>query len=367
MENRNFVGSYGLFATIVVSLIGISGFAYPRELAIIIGTDGWIVTIFAGLIVFFLLNLVYKLIKLNNFGTFNNILENNLGKVIGKIVAVIFVVYNLIFVAISMRSFVEVLKMYLLPKTPTEFILIVMILTGTYLIRGDIKSLVKFNEVIFWLMFIPIILVMFFTLGETDFTNLLPILHNEPLNYIGATGKALFAFIGFQSIYLVLPYIKNRNNISKILFKSMLFAVLFYVLIFTFVLAVFSIEQTKVLLWPTITMIKSVCISSFFVERWEGVAMAFWILFYFTTFTNIYYLSADVGKSIFKLEDVKLSSLIMAPAIYVIALYPENIAEVYNFEMKIIPISSLAMLVILPIILYLISILKKKGGRKGEI
>lgn len=96
-------------------------------------------------------------------------------------------------------------------------------------------------------------------------------------------------------------------------------------------------------------MISSINIQGAFIERWEGIIMAIWIIFYFTTFSNVYYLSSDIVKDIFRLGDIKLSSAIIAPVIYVISLYPQNIAEVYNVGDRFIPVLFLYSLIILPI------------------
>ena len=66
--------------------------------------------------------------------------------------------------------------------------------------------------------------------------------------------------------------------------------------------------------------------------------MAFWIFFYFTTFVNSYFFSSEIVKNVLKLKDTKLSSLLIMPIIYVIALYPKNIAEIYDLQFKTTPV-----------------------------
>jgi len=128
-------------------------------------------------------------------------------------------------------------------------------------------------------------------------------------------------------------------------------------------LAIFNVKQTSKLIWPTITMFKSIDIPGSFVERWDGVVMSIFIIFFFTTLTNIYYFSADIVKHVFKLEDVKLSSLIIIPFIYIIALYPSNIGEVYFYSNKIILYLSIINLVIIPLLLLFITIIKKRSEK----
>ena len=363
MKEKIYITKYGLFASIVVTVVGVGIFSYPSELSSIVGNDGWIVIIISGITSYFLLYLIYILVRENNFASFNDILNNNLGQFLSKIVALIFVSLNIFAIAIGLRIFTEVIKMYLMQKTPTEFIIIAMIIAATYLIRGEVDTLIKFNEIAFWIMFIPIIFIIIFSLNKADFTNIFPILNHKPLDYAKAIKVSLFSFSGYQIAYFIIPLAKERIKVNNALFKSMVFITAFYTMITLLCLAVFNVKETAKLLWPTITMIKSIDIPGSFIERWDGVAMALWVIYYFTTITNIYYFSADTIKHVFALEDVKLSSLIIIPFIYIIALYPGNIGEVYFLSSKVINLLQIVNLMVIPLILLFITVIKKRSGK----
>jgi spore germination protein (amino acid permease) len=364
MNNKKFITPYGLFSTIVVTTVGIGIFSYPREVATIVGNDAWIVTLVSGAIAYGLAYVIYKVIRINDFNRFYNMMENNFGKIFGAIFSMIFVAYSVFSMSIGMRSFVEVIKMYLLERTPTEFLIIVTIFTGSYLVRGEIDNLVKFNEITLGIMFIPIILVLLLTLNNLDFTNILPVLDNDPINYVKGLNAAIYSFTGFELIYLFLPFAKDKMKINTSILKGISFVTFFYIVIVVFCISVFSKEQTKILLWPTITMIKSINIPGAFIERWEGIVMAMWVIFYFTTFVNYYYFSADIVKDVFKLKDIKLSILIVTPFIYIVAMYPENVVDLYNINKTVIPIFTLYVLVILPLMLFLTNKFRRRQEKE---
>jgi len=366
MKEKAFITKHGLFASVVVTVVGVGIFSYPSELSNIIGSDGWIATILSGTISYLLLYLIYIVVKKNNYASFNDILRNNLGVIFSKIFALIFVSLNIFFIAIGLRIFTEVIKMYLIQRTPTEFILIAMIITATYLIRGDAETLIKFNEIAFWIMFIPVIFIIVFSLNNADFTNIFPVLNNKPMAYVKAIETSVFSFAGYQIAYFIIPLTKDRSKINNTLFKSMIFITAFYAIITILCVAVFNVKETSKLLWPTITMIKSIDIPGSFIERWDGVVMALWVIFYFTTITNIYYFSADTVKNVFALEDVKISSIIIIPFIYIIALYPANLGEVYFFSSKVIFLLQIINLIIIPLMLLLITVIKKRSGENEK-
>lgn len=364
MNSKGFVSKYGLFATIVVSVVGVGVFSYPSRMANEVGTDGWFVTILAGIMCFFLLSLINRVVVRNRCSTFYNILEDNLGNLMGKVFGFLLCVHFIFAVSLGMRVFAEVIKMYLLEQTPTEFLLLVMIFTGLYLVRGEVSALVKFNEIAFFAMFVPMIIILIFATRSGEITNVLPLLQSSPVNYIKSLSTATYAFGGFEIAYLMLPFMKEREGIHKTFIKSIAFITVFYAAVTILCLMFFTKEHTRQLLWPTITLIRAIVIPGAFVERWEGLVMALWVLFYFTTFVNMYYFSGDIVKDAFNLHDIKLSSLVMAPIIYIIAMYPQNIAEVYDTSGKITPVLSIFSFVILPLVLLFTSGIRKKGAKQ---
>jgi spore germination protein len=364
LENK--IGMYTLFTTIVVSIVGVSVFSYPAEMANIVGTDGWIIAIITGLIIFSLICLIYMVGKVNDFNSFYKILVINFGEVFSIILSIIFVIYNIFFIALGLRVFSEMIKMYLLQKTPIEFILITMILTSVYLIRGEINSLMKFNKTVFWLMFIPLFFILLLTIKNADFTNIFPILNEKPDKYMEATLLSSLSFGGFQIIYLLFPLLKNRDHIKKTALMSIGFVSVFYAIICILCLAAFSKDQTAKLLWPAITLIKSIDIPGTFAERWDGIVMTFLVMFYFTSFSNIFFLCSDIIKDAFNLNDIKISSLIIIPFIYTIAMYPSNISEVYSLSANVMPVLFIFSIIVLPIMLLISHNIRKKGSAKNE-
>jgi spore germination protein len=363
MNKNNFIGGYGIFATLVVSVIGISIFSQPSEMARNVGTDGWLVSIFGGVICFIVLAIIYNTSKANNYESFYNILVKNIGAALGKIIGICYVLFIIFSIAIGIRIFSEVLKMYLLEKTPTEFIIVTMLICGTYLIRGDINSLVKVNEVSFWVMFIPIYLVLIFAFSNTDFTNILPILSNKPMNYIDAICISSYSFGGLEIAFLIIPFMENKTKFISFSIKAIAFITLFYVIINIFCIATFSKYQTAGLIWPTITMIKSINIPGGFIEGLEGAVMALWVVFYFATFTNSFFFASDLVKDVFALDDIKLSSLVVLPIIYIAALYPQNIGELYKISEKVYPLVFAIFLLLIPLILLAITKAKRAGEK----
>ena len=116
-------------------------------------------------------------------------------------------------------------------------------------------------------------------------------------------------------------------------------------------------------------MVKSLDVPGTFIERWEGIVMALWILFYFTTFVNTYFFSSEIVKNVLSLKDIKISSLLIMPVIYVVALYPGNLAQLYDLQLRAIPMLLVTafVFVVLPVLILLVGNRKGRGKSTNEI
>lgn len=366
MNNKKyFISEYGLTTSIVTCIMGVSIFSQSRVLVKETGTLAWLVIFLSAFLAFLCALIIYKTIENNNYATIDIILECSFGKTIGKVVGILFAIYGLYSLSSGLRIFIEVIKVYLLPNTNTELIMIIIILTGLYLVRGGIKSIVSFNEVCFWIMFIPII-CMFFSLKQADMTNLFPLIPDENFNLLKGINSSVFAFAGFEILFFLVPHIDNRKKAKKNIRTSFIIIGITYSITIFLTIALFSKKQTERLLWPTLTLIRSINIPGTFLERWEGVVMVFWIIFYYTTFVNIYYFSSDILRGVFKLKEVRLTVPFTSVLIYIFAMYPQNILEVNRSEEIIVPIISYVFLVGLPLILLFISKIKQKKVQNNE-
>ncbi|MGE5626800.1 MAG: Ger(x)C family spore germination protein [Solirubrobacterales bacterium] len=360
MEKKISINEFGIFASIITATVGIGTFSYPGELSSLAGTDGWMVILAGGILSCLIMLLLVTLVKKNNWDSFTSILIKSFGKLFGLIFALAFVLYLICSMCLGLRVFIEVMKMYLLEKTPTEFLIVITILTGVYIIRGGIEGIIRFNEIGFWLMFAPVIFILLLLLSNADFTNILPIMSEKPINYLKSMPVNIYIFKGFEIVLLLLPFLNNKEKVKKISILSIVFITLFYMIIFIFSLAVFTKYMDSKLFWPGITMIKAINIPSTFIESWDGVVMALWILFYFTTFINSFYFSCDILKEILSFTSIKQSSVLVVPFIYLGTLYPENLLELNNLRGTPFEILTIVMVVVIPFMALLTSLKRKK-------
>ncbi|MDV3426011.1 MAG: spore germination protein [Bacillota bacterium] len=364
MNKKYNIGNFGLFTTIIVTVIGIGIFSYPRSVINIVENDAVLVTALAGIINIGLILYINGAIKINDYKDLSDIIDDNFGKVVRKIILCIFIAYFVILISLGVRTFAAVTKMYLLEKTPIEFIIVVLILLGGYHLRKGLENVISFNEFIFWFMFIPAALLLILPIKEADFTNLLPLFKAKPVSYMQAVLTSVFSFAGFEIVYFILPHMDKRNKIKKVSINSLIFVTVFYSAVLILVLAVFTKQDLKALMYSYITLARIIDIPGTFVERWYGVALTLWALFFYTTFINFYYFAADSLKSVLNFSDVRLCPLILSPIIYVVAIMPRNVLSVEKLMDNITIYFFAFTVIVFPSMLYMKKILKSKGRKK---
>lgn len=362
MENKNklSITQYDFFATVVISVIGAGGFTYGRELSEIVGKNGPFVAILCGAVSTFALFLIYYSSKVNNFSGFNIISEKTFGNIIGRIVALEFSLGIIIFLAIQLRGYTEVIKMKLLIKTPAELIIIIMIICGTYLIRGGLDSLIKFNEITLWIMLLPIIVIIIFGLFKMNIHNMLPFIDFQRTDILKGMKNSAYAFNGIEVAYFLIPYLAQKENFKKTAYTSFGFITFFYIVIYIITIGFFGIEQNSDMLWPFIAFVSNIEIPGNFVENWEGIVMVIYMIFNFAAFVNAYFFSVNVLKKILRLTNIKLGIIFVVPLIYIVSIIPQNILEVNIFLTYYFPYFYCGNYLVLPLLFIAINYFKRR-------
>ncbi|GAA0125907.1 MULTISPECIES: endospore germination permease [Clostridium] len=360
MKDKFMIKDYGLFTTLVASMVGIGLFYGPSFVARIVEQDSWISCILMTIFLFIVLYMIHSLIKMNDYQGIVVILRNTYGRFWGNLIALAYSIAMIIVLSVSLRSFADVVKIFLLPKTELEVVIVLIIFVGIYLVRGGLANLVYFNEIIFFLLFIPVTIILLLAIPTADFQRILPVFTHTPTEYMKSVFELFFLVNGFCIAFVLLPLVENKKNINKILRRSTIFIGVFYTITIILVTANLSVAQTAERIFPTITMLRSINVRSGVLERWDGLVMALWVLFYYATFVSTYYFSTHMVKDIFNIEDIKIAAIIYIPLVYAMSLYPENMAQIYTAGLGPFKIIFGVALIIVIFLSYFINLIKKK-------
>lgn len=321
--------------------------------------DVWITVILGGIIAMIVGLIIVKLNQRFPGKTFYQYNQDIVGKWMGGFFSLLVIGYFFTISAYEVRTMAEVTGLFLLEGTPTWAIILPFMWIGLYLIIGGINTLARLFEIIFPITIVIFLLVAFLSLGIFEIDNLRPVLGLGIGPILKGIKTTALAFLGSEIMLLLVAFMKQPDKAVKVVLIGVFIPLLFYVITVVMVIGALSIDGVVMSTWPTLELMRSFEIPGLIFERFESLLLVIWIMQIFTTFTITYYAAALGMAQLFK---KKIHPFIygLIPIIYVIAMVPKNINDLFKFG-DIIGHVALLLFAVLPVILLLIS--KLRGGK----
>lgn len=143
-ENKNEVitGKQLMFSLYSI-LIGMSILSISRSVVGDARPDGWIVIIASGLVPLIVILSTIFLFRRFQGLNFYTICKSILGNKLSKLILFVYIIYGILFCAVILRLFSNMMDTFALPKTPSVFIRLLMMLTSLYIVLGGIKTVAR--------------------------------------------------------------------------------------------------------------------------------------------------------------------------------------------------------------------------------
>lgn len=341
-------------------ILGMGVLTLPRRVTEdTLGSDGWISVILAAL---FILFMGWVIIRLNRYYPNMTYFEYSpliLGKWIGNLTNLVFAAYLLITTGYELRGMFEVTHFYLLPTTPHEITILLMIFVGIYLMTGGIVAVARVFEIL-----LPITLIFFFivlatSLSVFEWNNILPVmgLGVEPV-IKGIHGSAL-TLSGFEFMLVLNAFMQQKKEAWKATTYGVTIPTLFYVVIVITVIGGLGPEQTMTLTFPTIELIRAYELTGILFERYETFLLAVWLMQIFSTYVGMHYvlclaLSQITGKNI------RYFIFGTAPIVFLISVLPTDLNEFFALGDILVHIQLAIVFIVVPLSLLIAWIRKRR-------
>ncbi|WP_223594690.1 GerAB/ArcD/ProY family transporter [Neobacillus bataviensis] len=250
--------------------VGVLGF--QRIIAQSAGYDGWIAVLIAGLSVHVLVWIIYKIVETAN-GDIVAAHTFIFGKKIGKLLSLPFVVYFILIMITTLRSFIEVIQVWVFQDMSTFWFALAFCGLAIYIVFGGFRTV---TGVAFFGTVLPgyLMFTFLFTLQYADFKNLLPIFDHSLIELVKASYQMSITYLGYEILLFIYPFIKEPQKSKKWVHYGAFFTTFQYLYLSVITFAYFSEGQLKRYIWPTLTMWKIVELP--FVERFDLIGIANW-------------------------------------------------------------------------------------------
>ncbi len=282
----------------------------------------------------------------------------------GKLIGFLFITYILQSIAIALAQFGLFITSAVMPETPILFFYVTLVLICAYALQKGLEVISRLSEFIAPIVLIAITSVSLLLVKDMDLKKLTPVLENGLLPVLQGGLIYTSRTVEVLGLAMLLPYINNSKKVKMVFICSFALVTLYFVIISFPVLTVYELGERKSLKFPFYSAIRLVSIPSF-IERVESVHMAIWVLGTFIKISFLYYLTALGLSQLLNLRDYKSLILPLGTIIIPLSLLiAPSIVELQGFtSYKIFTGYSLSFLFVLPFLLLLIAIIRKKGVR----
>ncbi|WP_168118696.1 endospore germination permease [Paenibacillus sp. HB172176] len=352
-------------AILVSTIIGVGVLTLPLFAVQAAGSGAPFVTFLGVLLAFVGLLLITLLGMRFPKQTIIQYSETLIGKALAWIGSVLIISFFAVLTSLTAREFGEVVVTSVLKTTPVEVTVIVMLLLAAISTRNNITTFAYIHTFYFTFLLVPALLIVALSLKNAETINLLPIMGNERRGMLAGTLTIAALFQGSFILSAIIPAMKMPAKAMKACLWGMLIAGGLYIIIVVAAVSVFGAEEIKKLLWPTLELAKATSLPANILERLDAAFLAVWVTAVFTTLFSSYFLTIHSTSQLFRLKEHKMLSFFVLPFVFVMAMIPLNIVQMYEI---IVNVGRYGLYITIgyPGILWLLAILRKKRGHLGE-
>ena len=361
MKNTIYVGksqqinAFLVFYIIVAAQIGVGIHGFQRVLYQEAKQDAWISLILCFVLAHIVVTVMMKTLDMYGSNDLYGIQLELFGKYFGNFLNFLYAFYVLCAFLAIIINYIEVINTWVFPYLNSSFLCFTILFLVSYAFTGEFRVIVGICFFsFFFILWIPPVLII--PLKYSDLNLLLPILDNDLKDILKGVLSTTFTIIGFEYIYIVYPYIKEKDKYKRFVHLGLLFTLFLYLAILLISLTFFSGEQLMKTIWATLTLFSIIRLP--FIERVEIITICIWLIIILPNLCLAMW-AAYRGISRIKIINPTKFAILFSIVIFVANHFLEK-RSVINLYDKYYGSVSFAVVFIYPFLLFLLAWSKKK-------
>lgn len=348
-----------LAVVLFVSVVEFELFTFTKGIVLVSKQDAWISTLLCGL---FVAATVWLMVKLASRFPRENYFQYNKkiwGKPIAYILAFSYLIYWAIYLVILFNDFAYTNKFFFLHKTPSLITHLLVALGVILLVPYGLTAIVRFFQLLFPFMIIPIIILVAIAIRNIDLTNFHPILSGGVIPVIKGSFFYAGGLQGLEVILFISPFLKDVKKSAKPALLGVAMIILMGFMLVVLGIGLMGVSNLKYSVFPGIDTLSAVEFPGFAVERYELFLTFPWITGVFTTICIFVYLLSYGIIDLFGFNNKKtvviITTVVLIALTYIIPNYDiqEKLRMFYNYL-------TLLFVFAIPVFTLLISIIRSK-------
>ncbi|KHF40414.1 GerAB/ArcD/ProY family transporter [Halalkalibacter okhensis] len=261
------------------TMIGIGLFSLPNSLSMV-GYNQWLVPIILGALTNLNLVPIIMLCKRYPDDSLFKIIEKLLGKIIGKAINMLILLYGIIGAATVGQEYVRLVQSIVLPTFTILSFTICLFFVVICIVLGGIKSVARFCMFSFFMTGWMIAFLQW-PVQAGNLLHVVPTFEVSGSAWLDALYNGSIAMFGYGLIMFYFPYIKNQDKAFLHASIGVWIAVFYYFLVSITAVTYFSPWQIDNLIYPVLNLFQAIQMP--FVERIENFGTTLWVFLVLST------------------------------------------------------------------------------------
>lgn len=277
--------------------VGVGVLGFQRVIAKSGGYQSWIAVLFTGLLIHLVVYFMYKI--LDGEKDIAHVHEKLFGKWLGSLLNIVFMLYYTALAFTVLRTYTEVIQIWVFPDLPTwTFTITMLLLMYLAIVNGfRIVTGVCFLGVV---LPMPLLLTTLPLFEFAEFRYLRPLFDTTIREQLMATKDMTLSVLGPELLLIFYPFIRNAAKSQRYAHYAVLYTTFIYLIATISAFVYFSEEQMDITIWPTLSSWKVLELP--FIERFEYIGISAWLIVILPNITVGLWASSRIGKRVFSMK-----------------------------------------------------------------
>lgn len=364
MENHkiNFVEASFLVVTVIITHLMLD---LPNALIKTVGSASILNAIYISVLALVFFFIVRKLFSPFEGNNILHVAEFLGGKILKKILSIIYIVYFVFITAMLIRNFCDTLRLIYFPHAVLWSVLGAIVLVAVIVNHMGAGSVIKANTFIIPPILLTIAITGFSLIGRFEPNRVFPLMgYGFEKTFIYGAGN-IYAFSGLIYIYLLRPNLENYKDFTKLGVTSIVISSIFLVICVSALLMMFPYLASGN---ETLSIYISTRVIEYgkFMQRADALYMFVWIFDCFSYLSVMILYIKNIATQAVEIKKSNLVSIVIGSIIFILALLPQNSVQVEYIEGTVYKYLSLIVVFGLSFVVLLFGYIKKKIFRYGS-
>ncbi|MBR1390080.1 MAG: GerAB/ArcD/ProY family transporter [Lachnospiraceae bacterium] len=272
--------------------LGISTLVLPTALTRILGKDAVFAIGLALLPAFFMIPMLQRAVK--------KLRQGGLPGWVRYPAGIFYSVEGCLLAAYGAYLLGDMITKNLLVEESFYLVVLFIFVLGGYGISHGIEGRARIYELLYWILLVPLILMLFLAARDVDVDLWTPIATHGIRELLQGTGMVFLFYMISAAAFFLTPYLRKPDCAGRCCRKSMVFAAGINAVVCLLLTGIFGERTLRTMDYPIITLMSMVKLPGGFLERQDVFMVAIWFFTLYAFVNTGMFFASDLPQKLWK-------------------------------------------------------------------